>query len=319
MVTRDQSGMNVLVFRPDQATAAVEALRTAPFLADRKLIVLDGFLEAASAVQQDMIGALAAKPESTVAVFFEDGSAEELAKSPLFDRLKEEKFTEEFLPLTGAAAEQFAAAEAAAFNATFGPQATRLLVELIGGDSWQIHLETSKLAAYAGGVAAGVGGTSSASQSVQNADASAPALITEAMVRELVNDGREEPVFAFLDACTDGRSGEAMRLLERLFQGGTSQAQVVAMLTKHFRGALAARDLLERGHADPSLLARTIGLHPYVAGKAVAFARCHRLVVLQTRYERLVQMERALKSGGPETRVTLALFASECAAAPSVA
>jgi DNA polymerase III subunit delta len=289
---RDASGMNSLVFRPDQAEAAIEAIRTSPFMAEKKLVVLDGFLQSGAEMQRQIAEALTSQPDSTVVVFYENAGAESLSKSELFADLKSQQFSEEFPPLSLAAAEQFVVAEAEAAGVVFGQRAARLLVELVGTDSWQLHSETAKLAAYAAGQA-------------KEKDSS---IITEAMVRDMTHDGRDEPMFAFLDACADGRTVEAVQLLERLSQAGANEPQIVAMLIKHFRAAVAARDLIDRGAADAGMLARSIGLHPYVATKAIALARKHDLAVLTARLEKLIQMERAYKSGGNDPKFSLALF-----------
>lgn len=293
--TRDASGMNLSLFTSGDAMEAAEAIRTSPFLAEKKLVVLDGFLRSNTATQTLIEEAVARKPDSANVIFFEDAGAEDLTKSPLFADLKAQKFTEEFAPLAGQAAEKFAQEEAAAAGASFAPRAARLFIELVGGDSWLIHNEAAKLAAFA--MAEGDG-----------------SVIESHHVRSLVNDGREESLFAFLDACTEGRCADATSMLEKLLYSGSTEAQLITMLTKQFRAAIAARDMADRGRADAATLAKSIGMHPYAATKAIAFARKHSLPALIRRYEQLVTMEHAFKSGGPKSKVTLSLFAAEAAA-----
>lgn len=295
-VTRDASGLNVATFRAGDASAdqAAEAIFASPFLAEKKMVVLEGYLRAGAAEQAKIGDALARKPESTVAVLFEAVGTEALAKSQLFAALKDEKFSEEFPALAPGAAERFVVEEVAAAGAKIDPKAARTLVALVGTDSCQLHEEVAKLSAFALG--------------------SKAAAITEEIVLSLVADGREAEIFAFLDACTEGRSRESARLLEKLLASGTTEIQLIAMLLKQYRAALAAQDLQTRGRADAQLLAKALGMHPFPAGKALAFAKRHDRAALERAYEQLVEMERAAKSGGPKPKVSLALFAAQVAA-----
>lgn len=301
--TRDASGLNVAVCRAGETTAdaAAEAVFASPFLAEKKLVILKGFLQASKADQEKVGDALARQPGSTIVILYEDAGAGTLGKSALFAALAAEKFSEEFPPLTSAAAEKFVVDECAVAGAGIEPKASRLLVANVGVDAWQLHEEASKLAAYAAAVGARV--------------------VTEETVRGLAAGGREEPIFTFIDACAEGRSGDAVKLLERLLDAGVAELQIVAMLAKHYRSAIAAGDLAARGKGDGRLswpdaqtVARTLGIHPLPAGKALAFARKRRPESLRAGYERLIEIERAFKSGGPRPKVTLALFAAKLGA-----
>ncbi len=293
LVARDSSGINVAIFRENDATidAVAEALFATPFLAEKKLVILEGFLRASTDDQKKIGDALSRKPESTVVIIYEDVGADALAKSPLFPTLAKEKFSEEFPALTPAAAERFVTEECAAAGAKIDQRVSRLLISLIGVDSWQLHEEAAKLAAYA---CAATKGT-----------------ITEDVVRALVVAIREESIFAFLDACADGRSAVAVKMLENLLASGVAELQIIAMLTKHYRSAIAASDLIARGNPDATVLAKALGIHAFPAGKAFAFARKRSPEALRSSYERLIGMERAFKSGGPKPKVSLALFAAK--------
>jgi DNA polymerase-3 subunit delta len=293
--TRDAGGMNTAVFRAGAATAeqAAEAIFASPFMAEKKLVVLEGFLKAGAAEQKKLVDILDRKPESTIVMLYEQVGAADLAKSPLFETLKAEKFTEEFPALTAAAAEKLVAEEAVAAGAPMDTKAARTLIMLLGTDSRLIHEEVAKLTAFALG--------------------SGKKAVTEEIVTAMVADGRDAEIFAFLDAVTEGRTRESSKMLEKLLAGGSSEIPLVAMLLKQYRAALAARDTVERGMADAAALAKALGMHPFPAGKAIAFARKHNRAALERAYEKLVQMEKAAKSGGPKAKVSLAVFVANLA------
>lgn len=287
--TRDASGLNAVVLRAADAESdqVAGALFASPFLADRKLVILEGFLSAAKDDQERMKELLGRKPESTVAIFYEDEGAEALAKSPLLPLLAGQKFTEEFVALTPMAAERFVAEECATASVGIRPAASRVLVTSVGADAWLLHQEVAKLSAFAAATGAKE--------------------ITEAMVRDMVPTAREESIFPFLDACTDGRCADAAKMLEDLLEAGVAELQVVSMLTKHYRTLVAVHDLVARGERDKNAVARRLGIHPFPAGKAMNAVRNASAGALKKQYETLVEIERGFKTG-TKTRAPLGVF-----------
>lgn len=294
--TRDASGLNALVLRAKEADMdrVAEALFASPFLAERKLVVFEGFLSAPAAQQETLAGMLGRKPESTVAIFHEDAGAADLAKSPLLPLLQKQKFTEEFVPLSGAQMEKHVTDEFAAQGVTVSPKAVRALLAVVGTDAWQLHEEIAKLSAYA---------------KATNATA-----VDEAMLGTLVSGAREESLFALVDACTEGRCGDASVMLERLLDAGTSELQVVAMLGKHYRTLIAVADLVERGERDKDAVARRLGIHPFPASKAIAAVRRLSPAALRDRYEELLEIERGVKTSAAKPVALLGLFLAKASA-----
>jgi DNA polymerase-3 subunit delta len=131
------------------------------------------------------------------------------------------------------------------------------------------------------------------------------------MVQELTASGVEDSVFAFLDACTQGRTREASNLLERMILSGTNELQIVAMLQRQIRSLAGARDLMNRGVVDRSEVARQLGLHPFPAGKAMASARSMDIARLTELLGELVEIERRAKNGQGRTRAEIGLFAAK--------
>ncbi len=292
--TRDASGMNAQAVRAEQGVdAAAEALFASPFLADRKLVVLEGFCALPAKEQERMREILGRKPESTNAIFFESESAETLAKSTLFSLIKAQKYSEQFSVFTGAEAERFAIEECAAKGVVLAPAAARALASS-GPDTWRLHQEIEKLCAHAA--------------------ANGKSAIDEESVRLLSNESRDDSIFAFLDACMERRGADAGSLLERLLASGISELQLVAMLQKHFRTLLAVRDLIDRGERDKFAIAKRLGIHSFSSGKAIAAARRHSPAAIRFCERELLEIERAAKSGG-KPKPMLGVFTAKLAAA----
>ncbi|HTM68746.1 MAG TPA: DNA polymerase III subunit delta [Candidatus Binatia bacterium] len=296
--TRDAAGLNAAALRAKDATVdqVAEAIYASPFLAEKKLVVLDGFLGSPAADQERIKALLEKKPESTHVIFYEEAGAGEFAKSLLYPLLKAQKYSEEFAPLSGAQLERAAIDECAAAGAQLSPRAARALLVAVGTDAWRLHEELAKLCAYA--------------------KATGKA-IDEALVAELVAGAQEESLFAFIDACAEGRCGEAGTMLERLLESGAAELQILNMLEKHYRTLIAVADLAERGERDKNAVAKRLGIHPFPAGKALALARRHSPAVLRARYDDLLAIERQIKTSAARPNALLGLFIAKLGAVTS--
>ncbi len=291
--SRASSGLNCQTLRAADvdADAVAEAVFASPFLAEKKMVILEGFLQAAADVQERVKDLLTRKPASTIVIFFEDAGAEDLAKSPLLPLLEAQQYTSECAPLSPAQAAAFALEEAKSQGVTLTRRAADELVTRAGADSWQINLELQKVTAYA------------AAKGLAQAD--------EKVVAQLVGGHDEESVFAFVDACLEGRTGEAAKMLGGLLASGTAELQIVALLQRQFRLIIAARDLLDHGLRDKNALAAKLGVSPYPAGKAMAAARKFSREELNGRFADLVEIERKCKTSAGRPEVLLDIFAAK--------
>ncbi|MEA3249353.1 MAG: DNA polymerase III subunit delta [Patescibacteria group bacterium] len=292
---RDTTGLNERRMRAGEHNieAVAEVLFASPFLADRKLVALHGYLQLPKQEQEQIVEMLGRKPESTVAIFHEEEGKNKLSGSPLFKALEKQKFSEEFKTLEGQDAVGFIAAECAEHEVQIEVRACKALTELIGSDSWTLHNEVEKLCAYA--------------------LAKKKKMITEEMVNEMISGEREESIFAFLDACMQGRGRDAMPLLERLVASGTGELQLLSMLQKQMRTVIGVRDLLDRRVNDKQDIARRLGIHPYPAGKAMTVARNVDVADLRRKLNELVELESAFKTGTNQLKAQIGVFAARLA------
>ncbi len=290
---RDPSGLNEQVMRADRDSLEMvaEALHASPFLAERKLVVLEGFLGANKELQEKIADILVGKPDSTVAILYHDDAASKA--SVLYKLLKDQKFTEEFCALDNNQLIGFIAAECAEVGVQIDVRACHELASAVGADSWALRQEAHKLCAYA-----------------QSHDKK---MVTVPMVREMIETAVEDSVFAFLDACTQGRTRDAVNLLEKMVSAGTNELQILAMLHRQLRSMIGVKDLLQRGVGDKNEIARQLGIHPYPAGKAMTNVRNLPIDGLEKMLGELVEMERRFKTGQGKLKAEIGLFAAEMA------
>jgi DNA polymerase-3 subunit delta len=130
------------------------------------------------------------------------------------------------------------------------PAAARLLVDLVGAQMGQLDQELAKLALYAG-----------TAPRVEAAD-----------VDTLVGNSRAEKTFKIFELIGNGQSGEALTLLDRLFEQGEDPFKLLGAFSHHLRGLARAARLSGRGTPAAAALAQA-GIPPFAARAAEAQMR----------------------------------------------
>ena len=242
----------------------IELTSTVPFLAQARLIVVEGLLVSLGGARgvatewQPLVDALPGMPETSHLVLLEPARGREqrqtLGRSPLLRALRAldgvdfRQFPE--LRLSGRGGNEVATwlrERASACGVRIESPAAARLSELIGGDLWALSGELDKLAQYAG-------------------DRS----ITVGDVNLLTTAAREEDVFALVDDAVTGRTAPALvRLRRMLDRGGDSPARLQGLIARQLRNLVRAAALLEEG-ADREAIGRATGVsHPFPLGKLV--------------------------------------------------
>jgi DNA polymerase-3 subunit delta len=279
--TRDAVGLNVRTFV--RGRESVESLReelfASPFLADRKLVLAEGYLEAPDADQALLVEALAVLPESTVAIFFETASAEDLKDAPLFADLAAQKFSAEHGLLSPRDAAKGAVADATALGVSLLPKAAEALVARIGTDGWSLASALGRLVAAV-----------QAEGRAEITDADVVAAIPAVTLDD------DNTLFPLIDAVCAGDAREIVLRLQAAHEAGVHPLQAVAALAKQLRHALISSDMAGAPAGD---VAKALGVHPFVAQKAVGLARRGKSQLLLA-FDRVVRLDAELKSSGAD-------------------
>jgi len=118
--------------------------------------------------------------------------------------------------------------------------AARLLVDLVGADMGQLDQELAKLAVYAG-----------SSPRIEAAD-----------VDRLVGSSRAENIFKIFDALAAGRPGEALGILDHLFEQGEEALRILGAFSWQLRRLAQAARLRGQG-LSPAAALEQAGFPPY--------------------------------------------------------
>ncbi|MGD8405050.1 MAG: DNA polymerase III subunit delta [Anaerolineales bacterium] len=152
------------------------------------------------------------------------------------------------------------------------PPAAAKLAEMVGVNTRQAGQEIAKLLAYVNW-----------ERQVRVQDVEAVSIVTA-----------QESIFDFVDALSTGDSKSAQRLLHRLLENEDAFS-LWGMVIRQFRLLLLAREVLDaRGGKE---VARSLGVHPFVAEKTTGQARAFTLPVLERIYHKLLEIDEGAKTG----------------------
>ena len=287
--------------RPDEVLAMCNSL---PFLDTMRLVEIEGVLasqqgtgggrrsgrRAASAAGawSQLVDAVPTLPDTTLLIFV-DGDVQQ--SNPLLRTLSECCTIHREATPNAQALLQWIKRRAEDKGSSITPPAMQVLAELVGGDLWTIDRELEKLSLYAAGRD-----------------------ITDTDVHAMVPYAQEANIFAAVDAVMDGRPGPALRSLMQLIEDGQEPLYIIAMIERQLRLIALARDLTDRGVAQPDLGRRMGTNSDFVVRKTLGQARRLTLPQIRSKYRRVLESDLAIKQGRLDPALSLQLLVADLAA-----
>jgi DNA polymerase-3 subunit delta len=269
----------------DTLVSACEAL---PFLADRRLVIVDDLLkhQKAGKERDELRAYLERVPDSCELIFVEHDDVDK--RNGLFVYLKKIGAAREFTPRSGADLLRWLAERARILEVRLDPPAAQKLVDMVGGEGRPLVNELSKMASYVGR-----GGR-----------------ITPETVDLLVTDGQEQNLFAFIDDLSLRRRGPALRRLRALLDEGQAGMAILAMVSRQVRTLLNIQELVAR-RVRPDEMASQIGLAPFLVRKALDQVRGFTPAELVALHDRILELDQATKTGRAQADTALELLVVE--------
>jgi DNA polymerase-3 subunit delta len=292
---------------PDRLRAAC---RTVPFLADRRLVIVDGLLErfepkarpprkkttrppgnGQAEEHQAFIESVRDLPPFTELVILGAGikagispkignpllrGLAAMTKVRFFPRLKQN----ELVP--------WVQRHATAAGASLSPAAAALLARFVGNDLWVMAGEVDKLALFTGG-----------------------RRIEEADVRAVVSYAREANVFAMVDAILESRSAAAQQMLQQLLREGETPSQLLFRLANQVRLIFQIREMRGRGVSRGEIQTRLGLASDFVLNKAWEQADKYSPQRIREVYHRLLEADISIKTGKYEGELAIDILIAE--------
>lgn len=290
----DPTGLNLAEFPGDKKKIEIGevfgAVHSLPFLGQKRMAVIRDFIDSTKKPEMGVwVDGFKRTPESSIVVFWESTEPKALEKKPFYQELAglAEVHRYVFPQLQGAELSRWVETRVKERGGTIEVPALRGLIERVGADLWQMDNEIQKLVAYAGGQP-----------------------ITTAMVDELVRANFEGKIFKLIDAVSQRRPADAIRLLQEERWSGANDHYLLTMLGRQVRILLSARAMIDGNpRATSQELAGMLDVHSFVAQKALTQARGFSLEHLKAVHNLLFEFDVAMKTGGIDAGLAVDLTA----------
>lgn len=285
----------------------VAASSTVPFLAEKRMVIVDGLLSlfevrapsrsassratstrgAALGQWEPLAQRLSGIPETTDLVFV-DGLLSE--SNPLLSRMRPLAKTLRFPLPSGRELPEWVRLRAAKLDAEIEPRAVAALAENVGRNLRMLDQELQKLSVYRGG------------ERIRLQD-----------VQDLVAHVKEANIFAAVDAVLEGRSRLAIRTIRQLVDAGRAPTNIITMIGRQVRLLLLAKDLKAQG-VLPAEMGRRLSLSGYPLRKTLEQGERLTTQRLVEMHHRLLEADLGIKTGETDGQLALDLLIAELAA-----
>jgi DNA polymerase-3 subunit delta len=275
---RDPQGMNVVFLDgPKDAGRIWSEVASSPFLAEKKLVVVQNIL---SAKDTDMLESLVEGvknsnlPDKNVVIFWQG------------DAMGKTKIVHEFVVPVGAGMISWLKAEIASRGGSIAAVALNFLAQNIGKDTWYANSLMDQLVAYAN-----------------------KKEITLTDVQLFLEEKTDDNMFTMVDAIVAGNRKVAFKLLEDQRRLGEDEGYIFSMILRQFRILVSMRDLYNRQeNISSDHMAKLLSLHPFVAKKSLPLIKKYPLDTLKNIYTQLLEIDTKTKTGLAEQSWLIDLF-----------
>lgn len=299
---RDPQGFNVAILDCSQETQEkiLEQVMAMPFLAEKRLIILENLLSATKKgqLQEEILERVKDKklPEENIYLFWEgDLKPKTNTAKELFKILSKEKYAQEFITLAGTKLSAWAEAEVKNRKGKISREALNYLTNNIGGDMWQLNNIIDQLIAFKA--------TPETKKSVEQDE------IKISDVQLFLNEKIDDNIFNLVDAITAGQTKKAYSMIREQYKKGEDSLYILAMLIRQFRILIELRDLFDReDNLASDALAKKLELHPFVVKKSLPFIKRYTLNELKNIYQKLLEIDIKTKTGVAKPDLLLDLF-----------
>jgi DNA polymerase-3 subunit delta len=273
----------------------MHACSTVPFLAEKRLVVVEGLLEhldgAGCEKERDaLLDYLPQLPASTRLVLLE---GQTLSPQNRFIRLANSipaGYELAFHVPKGWALERWIAKRVAFHGGAIHPHAAALLAADVGEDLRLLEMEIIKLLTFV-----------NFARPIQPED-----------VEALTPYVAQADIFALVDAIGQQQGKRAATLLRRKLEAGEEPLYLLVMITRQIRLLIQVREKLDQGYRLDQV-ADEVKLHPYVAEKLARQAVNFDLPQLEEVHRQLLETDVAIKTGQIDPAVALDLLVIEVA------
>ena len=281
-IERDPQGLNVAILDCNQENNNIilEQILAIPFLAEKRMVVLENLLSATkkSDLQEKILEYLEGKtlPEENIYIFWEgDAKPKTNVSKDLLSRLTKEKYAQQFEIYKGAKLSAWVNQEIKEKGGNISRYALEYLVENTSGDTWKINSLIDQLTAYA------------QDREIELKD-----------VQIFLDEKIDDNIFNLVDALIAGQTKKVYQMIQEQYRIGEDAQFILSMILRQIKILLELRDLYDREDTMSSeILAKQLGLHPFVVKKSLPFIKKYNQNKLKNIYIKLLEVDIKTKTG----------------------
>lgn len=262
--------LDVFVGREVQAAQVLDILHTYPVMAPRRCVLIRQGQDL-RAEQMERLQAYVEKPLAESCLILCCDKIDKRRK--FFQCFKKNGQLFEFKQLSPARLPDFISRQVQAAGKVLTEPALQLLCQRVGEGLQEVLSEIDKLVLFNG----------------------AERLIDVEAVAAVVCDTRPEGIFELVEAVGERDLARALYLLERLLQDGEAPVKINFLIARHFRQLWKVQALLGQRVA-PAELAQRAGVLPFLVPQLTRQARLFAPEFFPQLFDRLLQVDLALKS-----------------------
>jgi len=249
------------------------AVNSTPFLADKRLVIINNFLDKGDKEEQKKIADFLEEelPDFTVIVFIEAEMPDK--RSSLFKKINKIGNLEEFELLIGPNLTRWIITKANEKDLLISPNIADYIGRIAGSDLWNLNNELDKLKSY-----------------------SRTSKITQEAVDDLVHPNLTASIFKFTDYLAQKNRKGSLSTMNVLIESGEDIVKIIFMIVRHFRILLQVKDLKDRGISKSEIMDK-LKLHPFVISTMIEQCPNFTREKLKAVYNALLKIDTGIKTG----------------------
>ena len=292
----DESGYNIVVL-DEKITIEkfTKEFSQTGFLASKKLIIIKGLLKQVISkelanVVLEYLEKFKNDEDENIIVFYENNlphsrkNALSGNKLKLFQKLNSFKYSQEFKKLPDYKVIEWIQGKFKEEDKNIDKKLANKMLALVGNRLRLLSNEISKISSY------------NKEQDIE-----------EESIDKLVSASLNDDIFLFSDKLANKKKIEAVKLLNEQLQSGANPVYLLTMIIRQFRILLQIKAALEENIPQASL-AKHLFLHPFIIKKSIASAQLYSLEELKLIYQKLLSLEKKIKSSRLKPQTLLNLF-----------
>ncbi len=257
----------------------IDWVGTPPFFGSNRLVILRGLEDLSSSQETSFLNSIQRAAEGVIIII----TAKHLDRRRKFIKEIMELFTEiECSPLKSFEAKNWVAAEAKKKGINLSMEKIDYLIEMKGTSLMNLTNELGKIQTFIG-------------QKKQT--------VSSREWESLVGEASETNIFQMMDGALDGKTGEAIILLNRLLAAGEPEIKILAMLGGQIRRLIMSWILIEEGRGRD--LQKELSCHPYMAKKLKVRAQGVTYQQLRLAHQRVLEADYKLKTGAGDPQIEI--------------